>query len=75
MVEDVVEVRRVATFFARVGLPICLDQVGLTAQSPELDALIEGALGLAFIHNMPGTVDESVVREAVLKADALGRTH
>jgi hypothetical protein len=35
--------------------------------------LIEGALGLAFIHNMPCTVDESVVREAVLKADALGQ--
>jgi len=72
MLEDEAEARRVGTFFAQVGLPICLDQLGLGVESPELDGLVEGSLGMDFIHNMPMPVDAALVRDAIRAADRLG---
>lgn len=68
------EARRVAEFFAAVGLPVHLGQLSLDANdAAALATIAEGTLAFPFIGNMPLHVDAGVVREAVLAADRLGR--
>ena len=67
------EARRVAEFFAQVGLPINLAQVGLSPEhSGALDDVAAGAMAFAPIHNLPFTVSAETVKAGVLAADALG---
>ena len=67
------EATRVAEFFAKVGLPVHLGQVSLSAtDTGALDTLIEGTLEFPFIDNMPMKVDADVARNAVLGAHELG---
>jgi glycerol dehydrogenase len=67
------EATRVAEFFARVGLPIHLGQLGLDAgDRAALDTVVEGTLGFPFTHNMPQPVTAALVRSAVLDAHTLG---
>jgi len=74
MLRDVDEARRVAEFFARVGLPIHFEQIGLNASSSaSIDSVVEGACDFLFIHNMPFPVTARGVRQAMLDADELGR--
>ncbi len=68
------EAWRVAEFFARVGLPIHLHQLGLDAKSSaEINSVVEGALAFAPIHNLPFEVTAERVRQGILQADFLGR--
>jgi len=75
MLRDVDEARRVAEFFARVGLPIRFMQIGLEAAAREsIDSVVDGAMDFLFIHNMPFTVSAQRVRQAMLDADVLGKS-
>lgn len=68
------EARKVAEFFAAVGLPVHLGQLSLGREDGvALATIVEGTLGFPFIDNMPGRVDADAVRQGVLAADALGR--
>jgi glycerol dehydrogenase len=67
------EARRVAEFFAAVGLPVHLGQLSIDpADRRAIDTVVEGALAFPFIHNMPGRVDAESLRAALLGAHALG---
>ena len=69
------EARRVAEFFAAVGLPIHLGQLGIgrSEQDAALDVVAEATLGFPFIGNMPQPVSAALVRSSVQEADVLGR--
>ena len=69
------EARRVAEFFAAVGLPIHLGQLGIggSEQNGALDVVAEATLGFPFIGNMPQPVSAALVRSSVQEADVLGR--
>jgi len=69
------EANRVAEFFAAVGLPIHLGQLGLErSDAAHLETVTTGVLGFPFIGNMPMAVDRARVHSAMLAADALGRS-
>ena len=69
------EARRVATFFAAVGLPIHLGQISLHAgERVALDTLVDGTMAWPYTTNMPMPVTADMVRTAILEADVLGRT-
>jgi glycerol dehydrogenase len=69
------EARRVATFFAAVGLPIHLGQVALdSSQRAALDILVDGTMAWPYTANMPMPVTAEMVRSAILDADVLGRS-
>jgi len=67
------ETRRVAEFFARVGLPVHLGQLRIDAgDARALDTIVGGVLGFPFIGNMPMRIDAGVLREGLLGAHRLG---
>ena len=69
------EAAKVATFFAKVGLPVHLGQLSLDETDRlALDTIAEGTLEFPFIGNMREPMTTEVVRSAVLQAHALGRT-
>ena len=69
------EARKVAEFFAAVGLPVHLGQLALDASDTRaLDVVSEGALRFPFVHNMLRPITAAVVRAAVLDAHDLGRS-
>ncbi len=75
MQDEPAEARRVAEFFAVIGLPVHLGQIGLDAsQHAQIDAVVDGALAFAPIHNLPFPVNADVVNAGLLAADELGRT-
>jgi glycerol dehydrogenase len=67
------EATRVAEFFAAVGLPIHLGQLGLDAgDTRALDVVGDVATGFPFLANMPMPVTAALVRSAILDAHRLG---
>ncbi len=69
------EVARVGEFFARVGLPIHLGQLGLSpADEDALDTIVKGTLEVPYVSNMPGSMDAARVRASILDADGAGRS-
>jgi glycerol dehydrogenase len=67
------EARRVAQFFAQVGLPVHLGQLSIdAADASAIDTIVEGALGFPFIGNMPMPLDAAVLRQGLLAAHDLG---
>lgn len=67
------EARRVAGFFAKVGLPVHLGQLAIDpGDAAALDVVVEGALGFPFLGNMPMPVDARLVKAALLGAHELG---
>jgi glycerol dehydrogenase len=73
MMESVDEAKRVAEFFARVGLPVHLGQMSLGSDdNAALDTLIEGTINWPTSHNMPMPVTPELVRSSILSAHELG---
>ena len=71
---DRTEAVRAAKFFAGVGLPVHLGQLGLSpADEESVGAVVGGALAFPYLVNMPFSVDSGALRQAILDADALGR--
>ena len=67
------EARRVARFFAQVGLPVHLGQLSIDAgDGSALDTVVEGVLAYPFIANMPMRIDAAVLRQGLLAAHDLG---
>lgn len=67
------EARRVARFFAHVGLPVHLGQLGIDAgDARALDTIVEGASAFPFMGNMPMQIDAAVLRKGLLGAHDLG---
>ena len=68
------EARRVAAFFAAVGLPIHLGQISLHAGArAAIDILVDGTMAWPYTGNMPMPVTADMLRKAILDADVLGR--
>ena len=68
------EARRVAEFFADVGLPVHLGHLSLKSGDTEsLATVAEGVVTFPFIGNMPQRVDRAVAERAMRTADSLGR--
>lgn len=73
VLDDSEDALRVAQFFARVGLPIHLGQLSLSAQHGEaLDTLIEATLANPISHHMPLSVNHDSLRDAIIRAHDLG---
>ena len=73
VMEKSADTERVARFFARVGLPVHLGQLSLSVERVgELDPVIDAAVSRPIAHNMPMTVNEDSVRQAILDAHKLG---
>lgn len=71
--EDMDEARRVAEFFARIGLPVHLAQLSISEeQTDDLCSVAETAAASPIAHNMPMKIDVDVVHEAMMSADRLG---
>lgn len=67
------EAERVTTFFAKVGLPVHLAQLGVSPDDEaSLAAVVEATAGFAFIGNMPMAITPEALYEAILAANALG---
>jgi glycerol dehydrogenase len=67
------EAKRVAGFFAAVGLPVHLGQLSLDAgDTGALEVVIAGAVAFPFAGNMPMRVTAESVRAAILDANRLG---
>lgn len=74
MMESTEEARRVAEFFANVGLPIHLGQISLGPDSKEaIDTVVEAAMAYPTVHNMPMEMTPDFIRDSILGADELGR--
>ena len=74
MEKDVFEADRVAKFFSRVGLPVCLSQMSLSRfDNAALNSVVEGALGYQAFRNFPFDVTAEKLRKAIIDADELGR--
>ena len=69
---DPSELDRVADFFARVGLPVHLGQIGMAAGSRALDDVVGGTMSFAPLSNLPFTVTPERVKEALLRAHTAG---
>ena len=67
------EAMRVARFFAAVGLPVTLQQIGLTRTcETDLRRAAEETATYLFITNLPFKVTTEMVFEAILAADEVG---
>lgn len=67
------EAQRVASFFQQVGLPVHLGQLSIGDDDTTLSTLVEGTIRFPFTANMPASLDEIRVREAIHVADRIGR--
>ena len=71
--QDKAEARRVAEFFAAVGLPVTLGQIGLTrADEDDLRQVSAETADYMFITNLPFEVSADMVYDAILAADEIG---
>ncbi len=73
VLEQSPDIRKAATFFARVGLPIHLGQLSLSPDASEdLDALAEITFESPNSHYMPITLSQELIRESILEAHEVG---
>jgi len=68
------EARRIAEFFAEVGLPVHLGHLSLSADrhDRELDGIVREALKIFFVHNEPFKVTAQKLKRALVQAHRLG---
>lgn len=68
-------VEEVVDFCLKIGLPVCLEDIGVgDASREELERVAEAACAEGeTIHNMPVAVNPAMVLDAMLAADAFGR--
>ena len=71
--QDPAEALRVAEFFAAVGLPVTLQQIGLShADNSYLRQVSQETAEYTFMGNLPFDVSADLVYEAILAADEVG---
>jgi len=67
------DAQRVARFFARVGLPVHLEQLSLSpGHHSELDTVVEATMNHAITHNMSIPVTQDSLLQAILDAHGVG---
>lgn len=71
---DMDEIAEVIKFCISVGLPVTLEQVGVTDKERVHIAAEKACAPGETIHNMPGDVTPDELFDALLAADALGKT-
>lgn len=71
------EIREVLDFCDAVGLPMCLEDIGVSEISTEelMEVAKKACIPEESIHAMPFPVSEESVAAAVLAADAMGRSY
>ena len=68
------EARRAAEFFAVIGLPITLEQIGVDREAEtQIASVVKGAMTFAPLANFSFEVTEDKVRAAMLHGDDLGK--
>lgn len=69
------EMAAVYAFCETIGLPTTLEEIGITEDSPEylLEAATKACAPAEGIHHEAGTITPSMVRDALIAADAMGR--
>ncbi|MEM7018148.1 MAG: iron-containing alcohol dehydrogenase, partial [Pseudomonadota bacterium] len=73
MINNEPEAKRVAKFFASVGLPIHLGQISLGPEDQgAIDTVAEVTVGWPNVHNMPVEITPAVLKKAILGAHELG---
>ncbi|XOV84953.1 MAG: glycerol dehydrogenase [bacterium] len=71
--QDLAEAQRVAQFFAAVGLPVTLSQIGMARDDEEdLRQVATETANYMFISNLPFAVSADMVYAAILTADEIG---
>ena len=69
------EARRAASFFARIGLPIHLGQMGLSSsETAKIDSVVAGAMTFQPLANFEFEATPERVKDAMLAADTVGQT-
>ena len=72
--DDEAEAAKVARFFAEVGLPVHLRQIGLSADDTEdLQSVVQGALAFPFLGNLVASTTQESLLQGLLQLDQLGR--
>lgn len=69
---DLLEAKRVAIFFAKVGLPVHLGQLGMSPNRQLAASVADGAMAFDGLRNLPFEVTAETVKRALFRADALG---
>ena len=68
------EIERLFPLYSALGLPLTLKGLGLSTNGKKLSRLVkETSKKESHIHNLPFPINESMVKEALLKADEWGR--
>jgi glycerol dehydrogenase len=71
--QDKSEARRVADFFATVGLPVTLTQIGMQrSDDNDIRQIAQETADYMFISNLPFEVSADMVYDAILEADDIG---
>ena len=71
--KEATEAEKAARFFRSVGLPVRLEEIGLSrAHEKELEDIVAGAMAFPFVENMPFEVSAEALMQAVLAAHDLG---
>ena len=68
------EARRIAEYFAEIGLPVHLGQLSLSVDrhTRELERVVDEALKIFFVHNEPFKVTEQNLKQALWESNRLG---
>ncbi len=77
MMEDEDEAKRVAEFFASVGLPVHLGQLSLSLENSvegmsEIESVVAATMAYPTIYNMQMDMNADLVRSSILVAHDLG---
>ncbi|WP_338466221.1 glycerol dehydrogenase [Novosphingobium sp. ZN18A2] len=67
------EAEKAAGFLSALGLPVCLDDLGLSSDSAEIGTLIAGTMAFPFLGNLPFEMTAERTRQAVVEADRIGQ--
>lgn len=68
------ELEETYDFFEKVGLPVCLADLGLDLTAEELEIAAKASDEIGITHNMPFDVDWHMLKDAIIMADAIGNS-
>lgn len=73
--DDREEARRIAVFFAKVGLPVHLGQLSLSPErnDQEVEQVVHEAMNLFFTHHEPFEVTPEKLKKALMEGDRIGK--
>lgn len=69
-----IELEAVYDFFEKIGLPTCIDDLGLSLTKKEIELVAKESDKIAISHNMPFDIDWKILRDAIIMADVIGKS-